>query len=139
MSKVGGKIKFIDYKVMKVEYEYNPDFEWGDDAIDVKFDTEATKIISDDGTQMIASLEIRIFDDIKANYPFRMTVRLEGFFQLDGKQVSENIEKYYANALAILYPYARAIVSNYTANANIEPLILPTVNIWEMINSKKEK
>lgn len=139
MSAIGGKIKFIDYKVTKVQYELNPDFEWGEDAIDVKFDTEAMKSISEDGTQMIAALKIRIFDDKEASYPFRMIVQLEGLFQLEDEQVEEDIERYYANALSILYPYARAIVSNYTANANVEPLILPTVNIWKMINSQKEE
>lgn len=29
MSGFGGKIKFINYKVTKVEYELNPEFEWG--------------------------------------------------------------------------------------------------------------
>lgn len=139
MSTIGGKIKFIDYKVTKVEYELNPDFEWGDDSIDVNFDTEAMKSVSEDGTQMIAGLKIRIFDDEEAVYPFRMIVQLEGLFQLEDEKSEEAIDNYYANALSILFPYARAIVSNYTANANIEPLILPTVNIWKMINFQKEE
>ena len=63
-----------------------------------------------------------------------MIVEVQGAFALISDE-QENIQKYYANALSILYPYARAIVSTYTANANIEPLILPTVNIWKMLNS----
>lgn len=133
MDAIGGTIKFIDYKVTKVEYELNQDFEWRDEAINIKIDSESEREISEDGTQMIATLKIRVFDDGKGDYPFRMVVQLEGLFQLSANSIAEDIEKYYANALSILYPYARAIVSNYTASANIEPLILPTVNIYKMI------
>lgn len=127
-------IRFQDYKVTKVEYQMNTDFVWGEEAIDVQMNTESETSISRDGKKMILKLTLRIFDDEEKNYPFRMIVEVQGAFALISDE-QENIQKYYANALSILYPYARAIVSTYTANANIEPLILPTVNIWKMLNS----
>lgn len=134
MGKNDGMIRFQDYKVTKVEYQMNTDFVWGEEAIDVQMNTESETSISRDGKKMILKLTLRIFDDEEKNYPFRMIVEVQGAFALISDE-QENIQKYYANALSILYPYARAIVSTYTANANIEPLILPTVNIWKMLNS----
>lgn len=134
MGKNDGMIRFQDYKVTKVEYQMNTDFVWGEEAIDVQMNTESETSISRDGKKMILKLTLRIFDDEEKNYPFRMIVEVQGAFVLISDE-QENIQKYYANALSILYPYARAIVSTYTANANIEPLILPTVNIWKMLNS----
>lgn len=134
MSKIDGMIRFLNYKVTKVEYQLNTDFVWGEESIDVKMNTESESSVSEDGKKMIVTLTLRIFDDEQQKYPFRMIVEIQGAFVLVNDEQEENIEKYYANALSILYPYARAVVSTYTANANIEPLILPTVNIWKMLN-----
>ena len=40
--------------------------------------------------------------------------------------------------VAILYPYARALVSTYTSNANIAPLILPTINVNQFLKNKEK-
>ena len=137
MKTSAGVIKFVEYKVAKVIFELNVDFEWDDGGLDIVFDAESSKYVSEDGKQMIVELVLKIFNDEEQEYPFRMELELVGAFEL--QQNVDDIEKYYANALSILYPYARAIVSNYTANANVEPLILPTVNIWKMINEKNNK
>ena len=134
MGKIDGMIRFLNYKVTKVEYQLNTDFVWGEETIDVKMNTESESSVSEDGKKMIVTLTLRIFDDEQQKYPFRMIVEIQGAFVLVNDEQEENIQKYYANALSILYPYARAVVSTYTANANIEPLILPTVNIWKMLN-----
>lgn len=44
-----------------------------------------------------------------------------------------------ANAIAILFPYIRAIVSTYTAHANIVPVILPPMNINAYLKKKNRK
>ena len=48
------------------------------------------------------------------------------------------IENFKSNAVAILYPYARALVSTYTSNANIAPLILPTINVNQFLKNKEK-
>lgn len=139
MSKFEGVIRFLDYRVTSVTFELNQNYDADKETAGVNIEAKSDFDISDEKTNMIAILQIRVFGDEEGNYPFKMNVELEGLFELSSEIKNENIRKYYANALSILYPYARAIVSNYTANANVEPLILPTVNIWKMINSKKEK
>lgn len=139
MSKYEGVISFLDYRVTSVTFELNQNYDADKETAGVNIEAKSDFDISDEKTNMITTLQIRIFGDEEGNYPFKMNVELEGLFELSSEIKNENIRKYYANALSILYPYARAIVSNYTANANVEPLILPTVNIWKMINSEKEK
>ena len=36
---------------------------------------------------------------------------------------------FYANSIAIMYPYIRAFVSSLTLQANYKPIILPTMNL----------
>ena len=81
-------------------------------------------------------LSVNIFKGI-VDAPFYMDVTITGDFRLNGE---EDISKYEANAIAIMYPYLRAIVSTYTSSANINPLILPAINVNAMLeNSKKEE
>ena len=79
---------------------------------------------------------IHIFDEaIKNRYPFEMKVVVVGYFSI-GVEKDNDIAHYQANAIAILYPYIRAIVSTYTASANVTPLILPTVNVNKFLKNR---
>ena len=46
------------------------------------------------------------------------------------------IKGFEANAIAILFPYIRAIISTYTANANVAPVIIPPMNINVYLRKK---
>lgn len=39
---------------------------------------------------------------------------------------------FYSNSLAILYPYIRAMVSTLTLQANVRPIVLPTLNLGKL-------
>ncbi|HLO91987.1 MAG TPA: hypothetical protein VK172_12560 [Lentimicrobium sp.] len=39
---------------------------------------------------------------------------------------------FYQNSIAILFPYVRAFVSTVTLQANIGPILLPTMNLSEL-------
>jgi preprotein translocase subunit SecB len=45
---------------------------------------------------------------------------------------------FYANSIAILFPYLRAFITTLTAVANIKPLILPTLNLSALDSQLKE-
>lgn len=138
MSNNAGVITFLDYRVVNVEFKLNQEFN-GEEEIDLEINVESDRVISDDGKQMVITLKLHVFDDKSESYPFTMFVELHGLFELSEEVDEKNIKQYYTNALAILYPYARTIVSNYTASANIEPVILPTINITKMINEDEKK
>ena len=87
---------------------------------------------------MIVNLSTYIFkNSIENNYPFELEIEITGFFTTTG----DAVDRFKANAIAIMYPYVRAIVSTYTALANIPPLILPAINVNALLeqqnNNKK--
>lgn len=56
-------------------------------------------------------------------------------------QIEDIPEFFYPNSLAIIFPYVRAFVSTITLQANVRPVILPTVNLMsltEILRSKTE-
>ena len=46
-------------------------------------------------------------------------------------------EYFYANSIAIIFPYVRAFVSTVTLQANIAPIILPTLNLSALRDNLK--
>ena len=66
--------------------------------------------------------------------PYRFSVEIAGRFD------SETIwhTEWEANALAILFPYIRAIVSSVSAQSGREPVILPTINLAQMFDNNKD-
>ena len=70
-------------------------------------------------------------------YPFEMSVEIEGYFKGNLEDKDQDIAQYSKNAVAILFPYVRALVSTFTANANVTPLILPTVNVNKLLGKER--
>lgn len=131
-----GVISFEGYDVKSVNFKLNDDYDGSDVTIDmgvgvsISYNTEEQK--------MIVNLDLIIFENAEENnYPFEMSLSLRGYFGLSDEK-EENLKKYRANAVAILFPYARALVSTYTANSNVSPLILPTVNINKMLRNSED-
>ena len=46
---------------------------------------------------------------------------------------------FYPNSLAILFPYVRAFVSTITLQANVHPVVLPTVNLMGLTSELIDK
>lgn len=129
MKEIKSELRFINYVVDSVEFKNNPNFEGEETQLEfkpsVEFDIE--------DNDLLVLLTVDVFSEAeKNNYPFEMTVSVVGYFKL---MTDENVEKYKANAVAVLFPFVRAIISTYTAAANINPLILPTVNINKMLEA----
>lgn len=84
---------------------------------------------------MEIELKVHIFKDaLHNNYPFEMTLCIKVFFDIQTSDI--DIKIFEKNAVAILFPYLRALVSTYTANANVAPVILPTMNINSYLETK---
>jgi preprotein translocase subunit SecB len=68
----------------------------------------------------------------------RLVVEIEGIFTVlvdEGER--ELVDRVlHENTLAILFPFLRSAVSVVTVAANIPPLVLPVVNIVEMLKTR---
>lgn len=61
-------------------------------------------------------------------------------FSFDGyTSISEIPEYFYPNSLAIIFPYIRAFVSTMSLQANVRPIVLPTVNLMGLTEELKER
>lgn len=100
--------------------------------------------------------------DFKPNgvfYPNNKSFKLEFLFQAKDDASKEDIVKvncvawflfqdinkfedipdyFYANSIAILFPYVRAFVSTLTLQANVPPIVLPTLNLFSLQSSLQQ-
>ena len=129
-------LRFDKYIVKTINFEINEEFLSQNKNVNLDFDIDAKSL--SEGNRLIVELRAQIFKDaVKRGYPFEMNVVLKGYFSM----VSEgkiDISIFETNAIAILFPYLRALVSSYTANANVTPVLLPAMNINEYIRRKDQ-
>lgn len=60
-------------------------------------------------------------------------IRCIAHFSFRNIDVEQDIPDYfYANSIAILFPYIRAFVSTITLQANVPPIVLPTLNLSDL-------
>ena len=131
MKDIKSVLRFQNYVVDFVEFRNNPEFEGTETEIQFKPSVD----FHVENNELLVFLRIDVFEDaIKHNFPFEMSVQVVGFFEIEG---DEDIQKYKANAVAVLFPYVRAIISTYTAAANVNPMVLPTININKMLQENE--
>ena len=135
MSSNRSVLRFDKYIVKSISFQANEKCYCMDDQVELDFDFDIRSSIEEN--KLIIELSSIIFPNaVTQNYPFEMEVVLKGFFSIDSAYSNVDISFFKTNAVAILFPYLRAIVSSYTANANIAPVILPAMNINEYIRKK---
>ena len=126
-------LRFINYVVNDVKFKSNR-IQDDKKIWKLTFDITNSTKINREKNKMEIILKVNVFKNQK-EVPFNMEVEMSGFFELEGE---DDIARYEANAIAIMYPYLRAIVSTYTSSANVAPVILPAINVNAMLKNKKE-
>lgn len=79
-------------------------------------------------------LGCKIFDTIEG--PFKVSAEVEGEFEVENSEKSESIIQY--NAVAILMPYVRSLITQLTALAEKPPVFFPIVNIYSLMDGENE-
>ncbi len=136
MNNIKSSLKFIDYVVDKVEFYNNKGFDGDSIKISLDLDSKVNFYDNEDNSFEV-TISAKIFDDaINKGYPFSMNVSLTGFFELENIDIDKKEIFAEKNAVTILFPYLRSLVSTYTANSNVDPLILPPINVVKYIEQK---
>lgn len=78
---------------------------------------------------------IRIIGTKKDEYNF--VVRASGYFQIS-EAVEDSDILIQQNAIAIVFPYIRSQISLLTAQPEVDPVILPSMNIAQMVKESIE-
>ena len=70
------------------------------------------------------------WEDNKSQEDFAVKVKCNAEFQFNGAIGLDEIPAFfYPNSIAIVFPYVRAFVSTLTLQANVQPMLLPTINL----------
>jgi len=133
MEELKSALIFEKYMVDEVIFKRNDKCNI-EQKIPLQFSISKKILHNDDKLQI--TIVTKIFEESeKNNYPFEMLVEITGFFRTT-EETNINFEP---NAIAILYPYVRAIVSVYTSNANVNPLILPPINVNALFKKQNDE
>lgn len=131
-------LQFEKYIVEEIHYLANESYTACGDSISLDFDFDTQSYFSEDNKKMEVELCAYIFNNaVKKNYPFEMSVKIKGFFYVEAG--NQKLQDFETNAIAILFPFIRAIISTYTVNTNIVPVILPPMNINAYLREKNNK
>lgn len=125
-------LKFNDYFVNNIEFNRNRSFR--EAPVKIDFDIKR-EIIFKDNKKILVTLMTRIFPNAEENnYPFEMNLSVTGVFEFEecGSDTAKALAE--INAVAILFPYIRALITTYSSNANVTPVILPPINVVKLIN-----
>lgn len=69
-----------------------------------------------------------------------ITVSCLSSFTFNGPiSIDEIPDYFYPNSIAIIFPYIRAFVSTISLQANIQPVLLPTINLMGLTEELKGK
>lgn len=130
-------IKFNDYIVSKLSYEENENF--NNETNELNATTSFEALISINKTEAKVTIISQTGDLANEDSPFQVIIELTGFFEfIEDESAGVEFEEYLqSNAIAILFPYMRAIVSDVITKANNFPtLILPVANIAKMMEDQ---
>lgn len=124
---------FDDYKINSMSFELNDEYNVEDD-IEIDFKLGVSINISKDGKGAKVILSLGVFDDEENLHPFRLKASITGYFSTEDKiEKNKLVDFCKINATAILFPYLRAAVTDITKASNIQPLVLPLVNVYNLI------
>lgn len=134
---VAGMIQFNGYRLVNVRYDCEPEFEF--DNIkngDMKFGFSKKSVVINENTRQLNLAGHVFFSDGEDfdKAPYKVVVEIAGMFSSQ----TEFMNCWENNALAILFPYVRSIISSITAQSGRPAVILPTANIVKMF-SEAEK
>lgn len=129
--------QFLDYKVDYIKFELNNSYR-SEKQLKMDLKLETVIGITEDSTSGKVTLKTDIFQKAKEkNYPFSLEVSLTGFFEVTEK-ISETQFKEFLelNGTATMFPFLRSVISDITRISNIEPLILPLINIHSLVQQR---
>jgi len=129
--------KFLDYHMSDMEFKLNQcsASEMNDDAdLDMEFEVIVGRK-KDCPEQIKLSVVVNVFKDyIEKGAPFNLQFTIDGYFEIEKAMTDEELTQFCkSSGVPILFPYIRSAVTDITKVANVEPLILPLINVRKIV------
>lgn len=123
------QLVFLGYVVKQITFINKREPEEDFEKLELLFKKD---IVNDNSSIAHVSLSANIFDGNPEDPQFKFETTIIGKFdigQLDPNLISIMLNN---NCLAIMFPFLRALISTYTTLANVNPILIPAVNIASM-------
>ncbi|WP_145333371.1 protein-export chaperone SecB [Paenibacillus xylanexedens] len=132
-------IQFMGYKILKISFQNNLSHGREPQEIDGISLGHEVKISAN---KIVVDIDCSIGEE-NADDSVYVSVMLQGYFGLDYEKTGAFDEGTLRdictrNTLSILFPYLRSVISNVTLNANIDPIIIPTINVNALIDNQDD-
>lgn len=83
-------------------------------------------------------LSVEIESEEKQQLPFLINITIQGIFYFKNWEEKNNRSVIENNAIAVLFPYIRTLVTFVTSNANMTPYIIPVMNILALFGEENK-
>lgn len=132
-------LKFKNYIVKEISYQKNLKFNKANKQITLKPSFYENDKIADG--LILVDLKVSVGSLENTRMPFEAVVALQGKFEYVPEDDEDNFGLttfIKQNAVAILYPYVRTMISNLTMASNEYPgFLLPTINVSEELKKQR--
>ncbi|WP_339182605.1 protein-export chaperone SecB [Paenibacillus sp. FSL H8-0317] len=148
---IEGIIKFHGFRLEKLNYEHKqigPDERNLNISISPEFlvqlvEQEPKTSREEDENYFNILIGTRIGFDEEERVPFMTEVVLRGFYSFNSKNdnkdnfgFDDRRRFFLTNGCAVLFPYLRSVLTDVTSKSNHNPIILPTINFHQFIESQ---
>lgn len=123
-------LKFITYEIEETIFRKNLNTTSNNNDISPSVECNIMRK-ADSENEMAVRLTVEIGDDNQEESSIYVLARVVGFFE----EESEGIDLS-ANAVAILFPYVRSLISDLTSKGADDPIILPPINVNSMLENE---
>ncbi|WP_020088518.1 protein-export chaperone SecB [Levilactobacillus parabrevis] len=133
-------LEFANYRVKNMSYQRNEKYKINDEKIIMN--PQVSRKINVDKNRIYVTLSVVVGSIEDEKLPFQVTCSVIGTFDYRPKEDESEIDLdqlVRVNAVAILYPYVRSIITMLTATSNEYPsYIMPTINVSKVLASQEE-
>ena len=132
-------LQFKEYHVINTIYRYNPFANSDTNELSPIF--EFLLEIGEENNAWV-TLGIELEDPEVKETNFYAYASIIGLFEIKSdEQISEETKDHFfrVNSVAIMYPYLRSIISDLSGKGSEPPIILPTVNIIELMKTQNDE
>ena len=131
-NKHEASLRFLEYFVSSINYKLNENFN-NDAETNLEVDFDVTSRILIDEQRSSVHLDAVVGEEGNPNCPFIIEASIVGLFEFEGN-FEENKDFLTSNAVAVLFPYLRSVISDVSVKSNIFPnYLLPLINISKYI------
>lgn len=131
-------LNLLNYKVEKIHFDLNPKFVMPMEDEKIEMNPKLVrKIEKIDDNKCKVSLGFIISEGDSLKAPFSIEIWISGEFEVKKGEQSDVIVN--VNAVAVLFPFLRALLATITSNANIPPYILPVFNVVAWFEEEEKK